>query len=59
MRVRRALDLGSITEALSAGAELQHVGLAEALELCVLIRDKRQSATRGRRSLGTVASAER
>jgi hypothetical protein len=40
MRFRRALDRRSVTEALSAASELQHVGLAEALELCLLIRDK-------------------
>ena len=40
MRFRRALDRQNITEALSAASELQHVGLAEALELCLLLRDK-------------------
>ena len=40
MRFRRALDRHNVTEALSAAAELQHVGLAEALELCLLFRDK-------------------
>jgi hypothetical protein len=40
MRFRRALDRGNVTEALSAGAELEHVGLTEALELCLLLRDK-------------------
>ena len=40
MRFRRALDRGNVTEALSAASELQHVGLSEALELCLLIRDK-------------------
>ena len=40
MRFRRALDRGNLTEALSAASELQHVGLAEALELCLLMRDK-------------------
>ena len=40
MRFRRALDRGNLTEALSAASELQHVGLAEALELCLLLRDK-------------------
>ena len=38
MRFRRALDRQNVTEALSAAAELQHVGLAEALELCLLLR---------------------
>jgi hypothetical protein len=40
MRFRRALDRRNVTEALSAASELQHVGLAEALELCLLLRDK-------------------
>jgi hypothetical protein len=40
MRFRRALDRRNVTEALSAGSELEHVGLAEALELCLLLRDK-------------------
>jgi hypothetical protein len=40
MRFRRALDRQNVTEALSAASELQHVGLAEALELCLLLRDK-------------------
>jgi hypothetical protein len=33
MRLRRALDGGNVTEALSAAAELDFVSLAEALEL--------------------------
>src|SRR3954469_25347389 len=37
MRFRRALDRGNATEALSAAAELQFVGLAEALELTLLL----------------------
>jgi hypothetical protein len=40
MRFRRALDRGNLTEALSAGSELPHIGLNEALELCLLLRDK-------------------
>jgi hypothetical protein len=40
MRFRRALDRRNVTEALSAASELEHVGLAEALELCLLLRDK-------------------
>jgi hypothetical protein len=40
MRFRRALDRGNVTEALSTAAELEHVGLTEALELCLLLRDK-------------------
>jgi hypothetical protein len=40
MRFRRALDRGNVTEALSSASELDHVGLTEALELCLLLRDK-------------------
>ena len=40
MRFRRALDRGNVTEALSAAADLQFVGLAEALELTLLLADK-------------------
>jgi hypothetical protein len=39
MRFRRALDRGNVTEALSAAGELQFVGLAEALELTLLLAD--------------------
>ena len=39
MRFRRALDRGSVTDALSAASELQFVGLAEALELTLLLAD--------------------
>jgi hypothetical protein len=39
-RAGRALDRQNITEALSAASDLPHVGLAEALELCLLLRDK-------------------
>jgi hypothetical protein len=40
MRFRRALDRGNVTEALSAASELGFVGLAEALELTLLLADK-------------------
>src|SRR3954469_18407741 len=40
MRFRRALDRGNVTEALSAASELQFVGLAEALELTLLLVDR-------------------
>jgi hypothetical protein len=39
-RFRRALDRGDVTEALSSASELEHVGLAEALELCLLLRER-------------------
>ena len=40
MRFRRALDGRNVTEALSAASELGFVGLAEALELTLLLADK-------------------
>ena len=40
MRFRRALDRGNVTEALSAASELEQVGLAQALELTLLLADK-------------------
>jgi hypothetical protein len=36
-RFRRALDDGSTLAALSAAAELEHVGLVDALELLLLL----------------------
>jgi hypothetical protein len=39
-RLRRALDRGNVTEALSAAGELRHVSVLKALELCLLLRDK-------------------
>jgi hypothetical protein len=36
-RFRRALDRGSLLQALSAAAELPHVGLLDALELLLLL----------------------
>jgi hypothetical protein len=39
MRLRRALDRGNVTEALSAAGELQVRRLAEALELTLLLAD--------------------
>jgi hypothetical protein len=39
MQFRRALDRKNVTEALSAAGELQFVGLAEALELTLLLAD--------------------
>jgi hypothetical protein len=39
-RLRRALDRGNLAEALSSASELKHVGLTEALELCLLLADK-------------------
>jgi hypothetical protein len=37
MRFRRALDSRNVTDALSAASALEHVGLAEALELTLLL----------------------
>jgi hypothetical protein len=42
MRFRRALDRRNVTEALSAASELQFVGLAEALELTLLLANGEQ-----------------
>ena len=39
-RFRRALDRHNVIEALSAAAELEHVGLTEALELVLLLHRK-------------------
>ena len=39
LRLRRALDRGDVTEALSAAAGLNFVALAEALELTLLLAD--------------------
>ncbi len=38
---RRALDTGNGTMALAAAADLPHVALADALELCLVLRDSR------------------
>jgi hypothetical protein len=40
MRFWRALDRGNVIEALSSASELEHVGLAEALELCLLLTEQ-------------------
>ena len=42
-RFRRALDGGNATIALAAAADLEHVGLADALELLLLIHDSEPS----------------
>ena len=42
-RFRRALDGGNATIALAAAADLEHVGLADALELLLLIHDAEPS----------------
>jgi hypothetical protein len=39
-RFRRALDRGNVTEALSSASELEHVGITEALDLCLLLVEK-------------------
>jgi hypothetical protein len=36
-RLGNALDRRNVTEALSSASELEHVGLSEALELCLLL----------------------
>jgi hypothetical protein len=42
-RLRRALDTGNPTIALAAAADLEHVGLADALELVLLLLDSEPS----------------
>ena len=59
MRFRRALDRDNVPDALSAGSELEHVGLTEALEICLLLTDKALSATREPLFAGMDASAGR
>jgi len=49
-RFRRALDNANLPAALASAAELPHVGLVEALELLLLIRDH-EPATFGRAAL--------
>ena len=49
-RFRRALDNDNLTAALASAAELPHVGLVEALELLLLIRDN-EPAKFGRAAL--------
>jgi hypothetical protein len=39
-RLRRALDHGNLIKAVSAASEMEHVGLVEALELCLLLCDQ-------------------
>jgi hypothetical protein len=39
-RFRRALDRGNLTGALSSAVELEHVGLAQALALCLLLIER-------------------
>jgi hypothetical protein len=58
-RLRQALDHGNLVEALSAASKLEHVGLAEALELLLLIRDQDRRSSSGRRCDGTLATAVR
>ena len=56
MRFRRALDGGNVTEALSTASELQFVGLAEALELTLLLADRSRRSTTAPPFAGTSAS---
>jgi hypothetical protein len=55
MQFRRALDRKNVTEALSAAGELQFVGLAEALELTLLLADERMRSTSAPPFAGTLA----
>jgi len=56
-RFRRTLDRGNVTEALSAASELQHVGLSEALELCLLLVEKEPERFQRQRFAGMGATA--
>jgi len=61
-RFRRALDNGSLLSARAASTELEHVGLADALELTLLIRTKeptRFCAAALRWHAGTARTQER
>jgi hypothetical protein len=59
MRFRRALDRGNVTEALSSASELEHVGLDEALELCLLLRESSLLGIHEPRCAGTRGFAAR
>jgi hypothetical protein len=56
-RFRRALDNGNLLAARAAAIELKHVGLAEALELTLLILARSRRGSGPRRSVGTLATA--
>ena len=56
-RFRRALDGGNATIALAAAADLQHVGLADALELLLLLLESEPSRFGRLRCAGTAATA--
>ena len=56
-RFRRALDNDNLLAARAAAIELKHVGLAEALELTLLILAKEPASSEPPRSAGTPATA--
>jgi hypothetical protein len=56
-RFRHALDSGNLTVALAAAAGLEYVGLAEALELLLLISTSSLRGFRGPRSAGMAGTA--
>ncbi len=59
MRFRGALDRGNVTEALSAAGEVHFVGLAEALELTLLLADGEDARYERAPSAGTLALSTR
>jgi hypothetical protein len=57
-RFRRALDNGNLLAATAAATELKHVGLADALELTLLILAKEPTKFRVAHSDGTLACGD-
>lgn len=57
-RFRPALDDGNVTEAISAASALPHVGLVEALELCLSSVTGSPRSSAALPSAGTIAIAE-
>jgi hypothetical protein len=56
-RLRRAVDTRNATIALAAAAELDYVGLSDALELVLLLLAQNPTGSAARRSAGTPATA--
>ncbi len=54
-RMRRAIRTRSVEVALGAAAEMHHVGLEDALELCLLLRADRRYEAASRRWLARLA----
>jgi len=58
-RFRRSLDIGSVTNALAAAAEIKPLGLTDSLELLLPLCDRGRPAFRGPPFAGTDATAVR